>query len=138
MSSVFETMLRLQTQPSTKAPAPGCDMVTAEIQLTGTARGTVLLRCAANQARDLTGQFLGTDAPTHVDSDVLDVMGELVNMVAGNLKCALLPGARLSIPLVSQGADCTNCPLHEGCIETVAFETPVGPVWIGMHIKGNP
>ena len=48
---------------------------------------------------------MGIALPAAIDDDVRDVMGELANMVAGNLKSLLPRGVDLSMPSVVEGSD---------------------------------
>lgn len=137
VESVFQTMMQLPVEESFEIPPPHGEMVTAAVYLTGNVQGAVLLHCPPWQACGLAAQFLGRTPPSVVDDDVLDVMGELANMVAGNLKCTLLPGTHLSIPSVSQGTDSTLRLCGTRPIQRRAFRTPLGPVWVTMF-TGSP
>jgi chemotaxis protein CheX len=132
VESVFQTMLQLPVEQSFEVPPPQGEMVTAAVYLTGGFQGAVLLHCPPWQACGLAAQFLGKTPPSAVDDDVLDVMGELANMVAGNLKCTLLPGTHLSIPSVSQGRDSTLRLCGSRPVQRMGFRTPLGPVWVTM------
>jgi CheY-specific phosphatase CheX len=81
--------------------------------------------------------FLKRTPPSAVDDDVLDVMGELANMVAGNLKCSLLPGTHLSIPTVTQGPDSAMRLCGTRPIQRSSFETQLGPVWVTLFAQAS-
>jgi chemotaxis protein CheX len=70
--------------------------------------------------------------PESVDDDVRDVMGELANMVAGNLKCTFAPGIRLSIPTVTDGSDYNVRICGGRLVCETAFGTEDGPVWVTL------
>src|SRR5258707_14945843 len=103
VGSVFETMLRLETEMGADAPPHAPDMLTAAVYLTGNFRGAILMHCLPQQACAFAGQFLSKEPHAEIDDEVRDVLGELTNMIAGNLKCTFLPGTHLSIPSVMQG-----------------------------------
>src|SRR5580704_15397225 len=85
VASVFATMMELDTWPS-GLPCPGFDgLLTAAVYLTGEWQGAVRIHFAHRQACQFAGRFVGIPAPESVDDDVRDVLGELANMVAGNL-----------------------------------------------------
>jgi chemotaxis protein CheX len=69
---------------------------------------------------------MGIALPAAVDDDVRDVMGELANMVAGNLKCLLPRGTGLSLPSVVEGSDYTLrvCGVH--AVERMVFSSATG------------
>ena len=48
-------------------------------------KGMLAVHCPASVAKDITGTFLGMEV-TELDDDVKDAIGEIANMVAGNLK----------------------------------------------------
>lgn len=125
-------MLRIEVEPSLDVPPPREEMITAAVYLTGKFQGAVLLHCPPWQACGLAAQFYRKTTPSHVDDDVLDVMGELANMVAGNLKCTLLPGTQLSIPSVMQGTDSAIRLCGSRPIQRAAFRTPLGPIWVTL------
>jgi CheY-specific phosphatase CheX len=78
-------------------------MLTAAVYLTGEWVGAACVHVEPEQACAFAGHFLGMPAPDAVSDDVRDVMGELANMIAGNLKCTLAPGIRVSVPSVTDG-----------------------------------
>lgn len=130
-ATVFSTMLGLdfQTQgsPPQCPPAPGA--LTAKIRLEGAWQGEVLLHCLEAQAKEFAARFLGTPLPEEVNDDVRDVLGELANMIAGNLKCTLRPGIRLSRPRVDDGS--SGGPGISGTlICELGFQTAGGPFWV--------
>ncbi len=79
--------------------------LTGCVQLTGDFEGATLLFCTAPLARTLASVMFSEEPDTLSSEEVRDALGELVNMVAGNIK-PLLPGtSRLSLPSVVEGAD---------------------------------
>ncbi|MFM2125372.1 MAG: hypothetical protein RL328_1823 [Acidobacteriota bacterium] len=133
VQTVFQTMMRLKAEPALDVPLPQSPMVTAAVCLTGIVQGAVLLHCPPWQACGLAGEFMKRTPPSTVDDDVLDVIGELANMIAGNLKCTFLPGTQLSIPSVTQGADSAPRLCGTRPVQRTAFRTPLGPIWVTMY-----
>jgi chemotaxis protein CheX len=83
--------------------ASGVD-VSASVSLTGAWDGHVLVSCSTTAAREAAAAFLGME-PTEVsDEDMTDVMGELANIVGGNVKSMLPPSTAVSLPHVVTGA----------------------------------
>jgi CheY-specific phosphatase CheX len=103
--SVFGTMMGLEVQPDESGPEPAPDPVTALVHLAGERTGALLLGCDHAQACRWTGRFLGMAPPAALDADVRDVLSELANMIGGNLKGAIAPGAQLSMPSVIDGSN---------------------------------
>lgn len=76
----------------------------ASVTITGAWEGTVVLELTAELAEDATRTMLdlATDhAPD--DADVADAVGELVNMVGGNVKSLMPEPSLLSLPVVAAG-----------------------------------
>jgi len=105
VGSVFSTMLGLETEEGATPWFPSSDRLTAAVHLAGTWNGTVLLECDLRQACSFAGRFLSIVRPEAVDDVVRDVLGELANMIGGNLKCVLTHGVRLSMPSVVDGSN---------------------------------
>lgn len=59
--------------------------LTSMIGLGGGLRGVLAIHCPASVAKAITSGFLGMDV-VELDDDVKDAIGEIANMVAGNLK----------------------------------------------------
>ncbi len=130
-ASVFSTMLGLEFQKRT--PMAACPAsshtITASVHLIGDWDGAVLLHCMETQACEFAARFLSMPPPPSIDSDVRDVLGELTNMIAGNLKCTLHPGIQLSHPSVVDGPG--SSLLKSGTVICeVGFDTEEGPFWL--------
>lgn len=77
----------------------------ASVTIRGAWDGMVSLETTRAGAQHITRALLDldSDADDLSDSDLVDAIGELVNMVGGNVK-GLVPGpSRLSLPLVAAG-----------------------------------
>lgn len=132
VGSVFSTMMGMDAWPS-ESPCPGsAGLLTAAVYLTGQWEGAVFVHCYPPQACEFAGRFVGIPPPETIDDDVRDVMGELANMVAGNLKCTLCPGIRISVPSVVDGCGYSLhvCGGHVFC--QAGFHTDGGPLWITL------
>ena len=86
---VFRTMLGLKVEPYPMPWTRPPDMVTAAVYFVGAWRGAVLLECTRQQARTFAQLLMSIEAPKTVDENVKDALGELANMLAGNLKSVL-------------------------------------------------
>jgi chemotaxis protein CheX len=66
--------------------------VSSWVDVVGPWTGTVVLTCGSDTAEELARALLREHAPAELDAeDVADAMGELANVVGGNVK-AVLPG----------------------------------------------
>ena len=98
---------------------------TAAVYYAGAWRGALLLECAAGQGADWAARLMHLAPPLSMD-DVRDGVGEVANVIAGNLKALLPPGAGLSIPSVVQGADYSVRICGGNQFERVTFAAPGG------------
>ena len=74
--------------------------LTSMIGLGGGVRGLLAIHCPAAVAKNITGTFLGMEID-ELNDDVKDAIGEIANMVAGNLKvsyAAINTNIELAIP----------------------------------------
>jgi chemotaxis protein CheX len=87
-TEVFSTMLMVELEVVEIIEGSGGDIpanITSMIGLGKDIRGMLAVHCPAAVAKDITGTFLGMEV-TEIDEDVKDAIGEIANMVAGNLK----------------------------------------------------
>ncbi|MSV30330.1 MAG: chemotaxis protein CheX [Bryobacterales bacterium] len=130
VESVFAARLNLEVAETRTPWFPAECRLTAAVHLAGDWNGAVLLECDRSQACQFAGRFLSLDPPGTVDDVVRDMLGELANMIGGNLKSVLSRGIHLSRPLVVDGSK--YCPWVYG-IESrqqLAFQCDEGPFWI--------
>jgi chemotaxis protein CheX len=126
VSSVFETMLGLKVDPIIEGYTPlKGEGFTASVQFMGEEKGLASLHCTVDQALRFATAMLGEEPP-EINSDVWDVLGEIANMVGGNLKCLLAPGGSLSVPLVAQGTDYVQRLCEPSWTTTVGFASEYG------------
>ena len=80
---------------------PPAEVVSAWVDITGPWTGSVVLTCAPATAAALTESVLMTRPPTVVDQeDVEDALGELANVLGGNIKSVLPGESRLGLPQI--------------------------------------
>jgi chemotaxis protein CheX len=137
VDSVFGTMLNLEAGASEAPWFLSGDHLTAAVHLMGDWNGALLLECDREQACRFAGRFLSTDPPSTVDDDVRDVLGELANMIGGNLKCVLTPGIRLSLPSVVDGGHYSVRFCGAQVCARVPFQCDDGPFWITVLGVGD-
>ena len=75
------------------------------VSITGSWHGHVMFACTEKAARNVAAAFLAMDPSEVSDEDVADVLGELANIVGGNVKSMLPNGCFLSLPHVVLSQD---------------------------------
>ena len=95
------------------------------IGLTGEARGAVVISMKQDLAIKLTAILTGTEHKG-LDEDVVDAVGELINIIAGNVKQELEDAFRLviSLPTIVRGKEHTiNWPDSHTRVICIPFAT---------------
>ncbi len=85
---VFSTMLMVELETGKPINGKGGEVesnLTSMLGLGKDIKGMLAVHCPAVVAKDITGTFLGLEVQ-ELDDDVKDAIGEIANMVAGNLK----------------------------------------------------
>lgn len=95
----------LPRQPGQPGPAPGARTFTGCVQITGAWEGAVTVHCSEELAKVLTAAMFLVDREDTTPEEVADALGELANMVGGNVKALLPEPCRISLPAVADGMD---------------------------------
>jgi chemotaxis protein CheX len=123
--TVFETMLGLSIDPVEGGGALPAGSLTAAVYYAGTWRGVLLLECSPEQGADWAARYMQLAPPLSID-DVRDGVGEVANVIAGNLKALLPSGVGLSIPSVVQGSDYSVRICGGNLVEHMSFASSGG------------
>jgi chemotaxis protein CheX len=130
VESVFITMMDLEVSTCDSPWTPARDRMTSFVYLAGEWNGAVLLECNRRQACHFAGRILSMDPPQDVDDDVRDVLGELANVIGGNMKSGMATGVRLSMPTVMDGSECDLRVCGSEIQERMAFQCAEGQFWV--------
>jgi chemotaxis protein CheX len=82
--------------------------VHSSVSITGSWTGHVVYASSTAAARRAAAAFLAMDVEEVSQEDLSDVLGELANIVGGNVKAMLPPGALLSLPQVMLAPEATS------------------------------
>ena len=87
-------------EPLRPLGAPSADSlpVQARVSVRGGWNGCVVVSCSAPLARLVTAQLLLTPDAELADDDLCDVVGELANVIGGNVKSVMPGPSVLSLP----------------------------------------
>jgi chemotaxis protein CheX len=130
VKTVFGTMVSLEVGECGTLWFPNGDRLTSAVHLTGDWKGAVLLECDWTVACRFACRFLSLDPPDMADDLVRDVLGELANMIGGNLKCVLTEGIQLSMPSVVDGSGYGLRVCGAEIQGQFAFQSVEGLFWI--------
>ena len=107
---VWESFLSLTLLPhplGDAAPDTTGPTLTGCVSVSGSWDGSVFLQCGADQAREAAEAMFGAEPGDLSDDEVSDALGELTNMVGGNIKSLLPAPSQLSLPSVAAGESYT-------------------------------
>jgi len=104
--AVWSTQLDLDIQDADEPLfGQGEQTLTAAIHISGDFRGGILTECSRGLIRQAAALMFSLSEDDLTSEDEHDVIGELTNVIAGNIK-ALIPGRNsLSLPTIIEGTD---------------------------------
>jgi hypothetical protein len=108
--------------------------VRSEIRFAHQWQGIFLLECTQPFAVSLASLMLSMDRSDLSNSDLTDVMGEVLNTIAGNLKCLLPADTELSIPVTTILPRKTPSTQPEPCKEhsEIVLESELGQLKLSL------
>jgi chemotaxis protein CheX len=107
---VFSTMVMMDVvdeNPLTEPVTSFHETLTSMVGLAGSHTGILAIHCPKELALRITTNMLGMEV-TEIDEDVNDALGEIANMIGGDVKHIFSPKGgdiNLSIPTVIYGSD---------------------------------
>ena len=135
---VFEIMLGIPLKAVTTAEPPLMADLTVMVGLSGSLRGVLSMHCSVGSACHWASRMLHRDL-RDFDQTVRDGVGEICNMVAGNLKRKLPPGVDdhclISTPTVISGTDYQLHSLSGGEHVEVSLGFAGAPLWITLDLR---
>ena len=106
---VFDTMLSMELNEQGAQSLSDGSRIVGSVSLAGNVSGTVNIHVSETFAAQITANMLGMEMDEiESDEEVHDVIGELSNMIGGDLKSRLCDAGfvcELSIPSITSGKD---------------------------------
>ncbi len=130
---IFSTMLGTEAWAVQRAPAADpSHTVVGSIHFAGPWKGVLLLECQPLEASVFTAKLNGIAPPDSVDDDVRDAVGEIANMLAGNLKTIFPPQTVLSGHTVVEGSSFTMKVCGGNDSLRLEFDSSAGPFTVTL------
>jgi chemotaxis protein CheX len=127
---VWNALLAEDRGPLVPDEVMGEDVV-AMATITGEWNGTVCVSCSRVAARHATSAMFGMEDAELTADEINDAVGELVNVVGGNIK-SLVPGPSvLGLPTVVEGTP-VRLPTHLQLTHEVRFSWMAEPVVVSV------
>ena len=137
LSAVEVFNIMLATQVTRRPPEMLKSEFTVTVGLSGELRGLVGFHCSGDTACRLASKMLQTEIHSF-DSQSLDAIGEICNMVAGNLK-AKLPGVgdrcSISTPTIISGSSYQMHNPPNSAHYSVCLDFGGQPMWITLDLQ---
>jgi chemotaxis protein CheX len=106
------------------------------IGFSGTLQGSIVVSVDQDVAFAAAEAFLGS-RPSSIDAEVIDMVGELTNMIAGGGKDRMgVPGVNLGLPTVISGKGHTVTFDNGAHVEILQFNSPHGPFTVEIGVRG--
>jgi chemotaxis protein CheX len=106
------------------------------IGVSGAVRGSIVVSVDQDVAFAAAEAFLGS-RPKSINAEVIDMVGELTNMIAGAGKDRMgVPGVTLGLPTVITGRGHTVTFDHGAHVEILQFSSPHGPFTVEIGVRG--
>ena len=118
-TSIWEALFTVSLDRGVGGEQVSDPVVTGCVQIDGAWHGAVMLQCGEGLAGLLAGELFRSAKPT--PDEVRDTLGELTNMLAGNIKSLLPQPSRISLPAVASGASDALTVIGTGAVATVPF-----------------
>ncbi|WP_240744216.1 chemotaxis protein CheX [Desulfopila sp. IMCC35006] len=137
---IFATMVMMEITVNghfREDSIPLTDSISGVIGLAGTYKGVLAVHMPSKVAMAVTGSFLGMEI-NEMNADVEDAVGELANMLGGNVKSILSDNGRdidLSLPSTIIGKQYDFQPTREAERVIIPFACPAGEFAIDLQLE---
>ena len=117
--------------------------ISAVIGLSGIVKGAVIISMKAELAIKLTDLLAGGGTRTEIDADVVDAIGEINNIIAGNIKPKVPNGEKIviSIPTIIKGKEHSIAwPSKQTrilCIPHKAFDNDIFHLMVAIELEST-
>ncbi len=139
-TEIFTTMVMMEievVEKETLGDEVYTDSITGLIGLAGEYKGVLAIHLPKQIAFDIASNFLGMDVD-EINEDVEDAVGEIANMVGGNIKSFLSDSGRaidLAIPSTISGSEYDFQPSKNAERYMVTFQTTSGQFIVELQLE---
>ena len=131
---VWASFLSLELAPTSDEPAAELagDTMTGCVHISGDWQGSVIVEVSAAHAQRAAEAMFAADEGSLSPEEIGDALGELTNMVGGNLKGLLPAPSKLSLPSVASGQSYSVRVPGARLVDRVLLEGTAGPVRVSL------
>ena len=132
VSNVFEEMFDLPTELVASAEFEFKQpRVVASIRISGAVEELVVVEAPDATARMISETMFDADPGTLEPDEIQDAIGEVVNMIGGNIKGMYEGESQLSLPCVTQECDAAESGSHSGV--QIFINVAGQPLFVSWH-----
>jgi len=137
--AVWASVLDPGITPLTEVPDPAVmgATLTACVQISGPWNGALVIRCGVDTARTAASLMLEMESGEASDEELADVVGELANMIGGNVKALVPQPARLGLPSVVEGKEYSMHLPGSRVVSRLGFEWRGAPIVVLLMQGGE-
>ena len=132
---IWSSILGLELEQAPLNGSASDRYFTGCVQITGEWEGAITLACSEWLARHVTSIMFETPADEASFEEVQDAVGELTNMLGGNLKVLLPQPSQMSLPAVIEGSDYKIMVPSTAVMNEVGFNSEGHPLRISILQK---
>ena len=139
---IFSSMVMMEVtegEPRQKVVTHLTHSISGTVGLGGSYKGMIAIHIPEPVALAITTNFLGLEVG-EIDDDVQDAVGELANMLAGNVKAALSEGGsdiKLSLPSTVFGEEYTFQCMDDGDVFLIPFTCEEGEFLVDLRLRAE-
>jgi chemotaxis protein CheX len=134
---IWATLFDLSLEPGDARELGRESSVTSCVHIDGEWHGALVLRCPMALAQTLTAQMFQAESTPNID-DVRDALGELANVLGGNVKALLPAPSRISLPAVAVGSDYELSVVGTSEVASVSFNCDGHPLVVALLQRSGP
>lgn len=122
-SGVWEAFLGMSADPVSPETPIGGRVYTSYVNISGGWEGCVSIVIPEPLARQVAGAMFGMDDGELGSAEVADAVGELANIIGGNIKGMIEEPSALSLPMVAVGTDYAVVVPGTELVQSVVLES---------------
>lgn len=134
---VWLSMLGVEIQPAPPDAAIDASerSMSGCVHISGAWEGSVVISCVAELAHQATEAMFGLEKGAASTEEIHDTIGELANMIGGNVKALMPAPSQLSLPSVSEGTGLEMSIPGARSLNQLALESDGKLLFIELHQK---
>jgi chemotaxis protein CheX len=103
--TVWDLVLKMSAERGTQHTLPrgGDKVISGTVRVSGSWNGSITLYCFTELAEQAASIMFDTPASSLAGDEISDAIGELANMIGGNVRALLPEPCQLSLPTVHRG-----------------------------------